>query len=257
MPLDDLQQFFERTVFAEPSTPTLFNQYNEAALGFDKADAVTIRRENLRTYVSHFDRRPTILLVGEAPGPNGCRFSGVPFTSEFQLVSQSLPFAGRQSSSRAEPYKEASATTFWSAMEGFESQAFVWNCVPFHPHQEGTPLSIRAPTTAEIREYAHILRGLVDVLQPRHVVSIGNHAARSLRELGISAQHVRHPSHGGAPEFRAGVRRILAEARSAKSDPMQAVAAVRGVAGSPVGRRAASRGRGKEPRRRDVSRCQN
>ena len=211
MPLDDLWQFLERTVFTEPSTPTLFNQYNEMTPGIDKTDAVTIRRENLKNYHSHFDRRPAILLVGEAPGPSGCRFSGVAFTSEFQLVSKLLPFAGCQSSSRTKPYKEASATTFWSAMERFESHAFVWNCVPFHPHEEDKPLSIRAPTTAEIRKYAHILRGVVDVLQPRHVVSIGKHAARTLRELGISAQHVRHPSHGGAGEFRAGVRRVLAE----------------------------------------------
>jgi uracil-DNA glycosylase len=211
MTLDELWQYFGRTVFVEPSTPTLFNPYNDAAPDIDKTDAVTIRRENLKVYVSHFDRRPTILLIGEAPGPKGCRFSGVAFTSEFQLVSRSLSFAGRQSSSRPKPYKEPSATTFWGAMEGFESHAFVWNCVPFHPHQEDNPLSIRAPTTAEIREHAHILRGVVDVVQPRHVVSIGNHAAHSLRELGIPAQHVRHPSHGGAAEFRAGVRRILAE----------------------------------------------
>ena len=71
MSLDDLWQFFGRTVFIEPSTSTLFNQYNEAAPDIDKADAVTIRRENLNNYVSHFDRRTTILLVGEAPGPNG------------------------------------------------------------------------------------------------------------------------------------------------------------------------------------------
>jgi hypothetical protein len=210
MPLDDLWQFLERTVFIEPSTPTLFSQYNQTAPVFDRTDAVAIRRENLRNYHSHFDRRPATLLVGEAPGPNGCRFSGVAFTSEFQLVSKSLPFAGAQSSNRATPYKEASASTFWSAMVGFESQAFIWNCVPFHPHEEDKPLSIRAPTTAEVRRYAHILRGVVEVLQPRHVVSIGNHASRALRELGISAEHVRHPSHGGVAEFRAGIRRILA-----------------------------------------------
>lgn len=211
MPLHELWQYFGHAVFVEPSKPTLFNQYNDAVPEIDKTDAVRIRRENLKAYVAHFDRRPKILLVGEAPGPNGCRFSGVPFTSEFQIVSQTLPFAGRQSSNRVKPYKEASATTFWAAMEGFESKAFVWNCVPFHPHQEGKLLSIRAPSSADVREHAHILRGVIDALRPRHVVSIGNHAARTLRELGISGVHVRHPSHGGAAAFTAGVRRILAE----------------------------------------------
>ncbi|MCY2990042.1 MAG: uracil-DNA glycosylase [Planctomycetota bacterium] len=206
MPLNDLWQFLQDRVFTEPSTPVLFNPYHDATPGFDKTDAARIRRENLKNYHCHFVHRPTVLLVGEAPGPKGCRFSGVPFTSEFQLVSNVLRFNGRQSSSRAEPYKEVSASTFWKAMQGFESEAFVWNCVSFHPHDEGVPLSIRAPSPAEIRSYSHILRGIVEVLKPESVVAIGRHAARALSALGITADHVRHPSHGGSSEFTIGVR---------------------------------------------------
>lgn len=223
MLLDDLWRYLARTVFIEPSTPTLFNQYADAAASLDKPNAVAIRRANFRAYVSHFVVRPKILLVGEAPGPRGCRFSGIPFTSEFQLVSRALAFTGRQSSRRPTPCKEASATILWSALDGFEAQAFIWNCVPFHPHRPGFPLSIRAPTIAEIRQYAHLLRGLVDVLRPQTVVAIGNHAARALRELGIPSVQVRHPSHGGAPVFRSSVQRILAEESVSGSSPVRRV----------------------------------
>ena len=109
MILDNLWRFVEEAVFSEPSTQTLFNPYNDADFKFDKTDAVTIRRTNLKNYHSSFAQKPTLLLVGEAPGPKGCRFSGVPFTSEYQLVSNLLPFRGDQSSNRAKPYKEASA----------------------------------------------------------------------------------------------------------------------------------------------------
>src|ERR1700726_1653074 len=143
MTLDDLWRFMENVVFTEASTATLFNQYSDVAPGLDKAAAIGIRRANLNSYCSSFTRRPTTLLVGEAPGPKGCRFSGVPFTSEEQLVAHTLPFKGRQSSNRATPYKESSATTFWAAMKGFEARAFAWNCVPFHPHEKDELMSIR------------------------------------------------------------------------------------------------------------------
>src|SRR4051812_35512122 len=76
----------------------LFNPYHTVEPGLDRPAADSIRRENLKRYVECFVRPPRYLLVGEAPGWRGCRFSGVPFTSEAQLVEGTLPFAGRQSS---------------------------------------------------------------------------------------------------------------------------------------------------------------
>src|SRR5262249_52738929 len=146
--------FFADVVFQQPSTPTLFNPYGSLDLDLDRPDAVRIRRMNLRNYLGSFRIAPQILLVGEAPGPRGCRFSGVPFTSEWQLVSKVLPFTGEQSSRRPRPYKESSATTFWQAMRGREARVFTWNCVPFHPHGEGAPLSVRAPTREELKTFA-------------------------------------------------------------------------------------------------------
>ena len=213
MLLGDLWRFFHETIFAEPSTPTLFNQYKDADRDFDKPGAVAIRRTNLKNYLSYFIEQPTILLVGEAPGPNGCRFSGVAFTSEHQLVSGLLRFQGCQSSNRERPYKEPTATTFWRAVMAVESRvsqrALVWNCVPFHPHGKDEPMSIRAPTAAEIHQYAHILRGVIHMLKCERVVSIGNHAARAIRELDVATEHVRHPSHGGVAEFKIGLKQVF------------------------------------------------
>src|SRR3954451_22989426 len=100
MELCDLWQFLKKTLFEEPSTPVLFNPYHDADAQLDRKDAVKIRRANLKHYLAAFAERPAILLVGEAPGPHGCRFSGVPFTSEHQIVARTLPFTGRQSSLR-------------------------------------------------------------------------------------------------------------------------------------------------------------
>jgi hypothetical protein len=213
MILDDLWQFFDEALFAERSTSTLFNHYRDIEPSFDKSDAAAIRRANLKKYLASFVQRPSVLLVGEAPGPRGCRFSGVAFTSEYQLVSDSLRFSGCQSSNRPSPYKEATATIFWGAAMSVErgayKHAFAWNCVPFHPHEKGKPLSIRAPSNAEIKRYAHVLDGVIQLLQCGRIVSIGNHAERALGALGIATEHVRHPSRGGAAEFKTGLTRAL------------------------------------------------
>src|SRR5438105_1431089 len=118
MSLDELWQFFQTELFREPSTRTLFNPYNDNDTDqeFDREDAAAIRRDNLLKYLSFVPERPPIVVVGEAPGPKGCRFSGVPFTSEMQLIA-GRPFnGGRQSSKRDIPYDERAATKFWGVM---------------------------------------------------------------------------------------------------------------------------------------------
>ena len=47
----------------------------------------------------------------------------------------------------------------------------------------------------------------MNVLQPRQVGAIGNHAARA---LGPEVPAVRHPSHGGAVATTRGLRDLLA-----------------------------------------------
>ena len=51
-----------------------------------------LRRHNLTRYLSAMEQsRPTLLLVGEAPGYRGCRLTGIPFTSSHTLVQEMVP----------------------------------------------------------------------------------------------------------------------------------------------------------------------
>jgi uracil-DNA glycosylase len=74
----------------------------------------------------------------------------------------------------------------------------LWNVVPTHP---GTRTTNRAPTRAEIAAGRPFLRELA---HGRRVIAVGRIAAAELAET-----YVRHPSHGGAVAFAAGVRRRL------------------------------------------------
>ncbi len=147
---DPFWSYLEQAVFPIPSMlegdKPLFNLYNAINPQFDLPQATAIRRANLFSFLDSLPERPPVLLLGEAPGWHGCRFSGVSFTSEAQFSSDSLPFQGHISSHTGAPHAEASATIFWQALKSHHPHFFVWSSVPFHPHQPGEPLSNRTPS---------------------------------------------------------------------------------------------------------------
>ena len=202
---------FEETIFSMPSPKRQFNPYRDRDDAFDLPDAPAIRRANLRSFLESYAERPPLFLLAEAPGPWGCRFSGVPLVSEAQLVDESFPIRGRPSSTRPEPHKEYSASIYWRALRDFFPHFFTWNSVPFHPHAAGEPLSIRTPTRREVAAYEDLLTELLALLQPERVVAVGRKAERALKSVGAGSTYVRHPSQGGAKKFACGVQAIVQE----------------------------------------------
>ena len=160
---------------AETQIGSTYNQYARSRL----------LRERLADYLERHAEAP-LLLVGEAAGFRGARVSGLPFTSERQLTGTGPA--------------EASATIVHRVLAelGLENQVLLWNVVPTHP---GTPSSNRRPTRAEV---AAARPFLVELAGSRELVAVGR-----LAQAELGAPYVRHPSHGGAAEFRAGLRRLL------------------------------------------------
>jgi uracil-DNA glycosylase len=148
-----------------------------------------VRRERLREYLAARRCAP-ILLVGEAAGYRGARVSGLPFTSERQLTGSGPA--------------EATATIVHRVLAelGLEEGVLLWNVVPTHPHRPGDERSNRAPTRAEVEAARPFL---AELARGRRVVAVGRVAER---EVGPPA--LRHPSHGGAAEFAAGLAALLA-----------------------------------------------
>jgi uracil-DNA glycosylase len=210
---DPFWRFLEQAIFPTPNVTEgnkpLFNFYNAVNPQFDLPQAAAIRRANLFSFLDSLPGRPPFLLVGEAPGWHGCRFSGVPFTSEAQLASGELPFSGRISSHTEAPHAETSATIFWQALRPHHPHFFVWSSVPFHPYQPGEPLSNRTPRRQELRMFLPVLSEIIRLLDPQLVLAVGRQAQQALAWLDIPAVALRHPSHGGASEFRAGIKEAL------------------------------------------------
>jgi hypothetical protein len=142
--------------------------------------------ERLGSYLEA-QRAARVVLVGEAAGYRGARVSGIPFTSERQLTG-----AGPA---------EATATVVHRVLAqlGVEGDVLLWNVVPTHP---GSETSNRRPTREEVQAAAPFLEELT---RGRTAVAVGRLAAAAL-----DAPYVRHPSHGGAAAFEAGLQRAFA-----------------------------------------------
>ena len=213
MTRDALWTLFETDLFTAPSSDRLFNPYRDRHPDHDVPDAPARRRANLRAAFDALPDRVDVLVVAEAPGPWGCRFSGVPFTSEAQLLDPAFPLSGRPSSVRFEttgkPHRESSGTVYWREMLPHWGRFWTWNTVPLHPHRPDEPLTIRAPTLAEARAWHGLLAATVAALAPRAVVAVGRKAERALAEIGVAATYVRHPSQGGATRFAEGMRTVM------------------------------------------------
>ena len=209
------QTIQDLVINCEPS-PGLFNPYSDSHPEWDLPDAPSIRTDNLKNYLDDHGRNDhqrgiDLLLVAEAPGPWGCRFSGVPITSEAQLLNVEFPARGRQSTRREVPFSEYSASIYWRILAPYYSTIFTWNTVPWHPYRSGKPDSIRTPRQAEINQFLPVLEAVVSWAGPRKIVAVGRKAENALGRIGATAEYVRHPSQGGARIFETGVLNILEE----------------------------------------------
>jgi uracil-DNA glycosylase len=161
------------------ATASIGETYNQYAVSL-------LLRKRLQHYLEAH-RNAEVVLVGEAAGYRGARVSGIPFTSERQLTGSGPA--------------EATATIVHRVLAqlGVEDEVLLWNVVPTHP---GGETSNRRPTRAEVEAAAPFLDELT---RGRVSIAVGRLAAEVLE-----APYVRHPSHGGAAAFEAGLRRAFA-----------------------------------------------
>ena len=161
------------------------------------------------------------MLVGEAPGYQGCARSGVPFTSDCILLEppEGVPIFGADSGFRMapefdRPRKEPSATIIWETIATGGLVPLIWSAFPFHPHKPGQPLSNRAPRASEVALGEEFLVELLNEFHPEMVVAVGNTADRSLTNLEVEHMKVRHPSQGGKADFVAGYLAVVDAVKS-------------------------------------------
>ena len=164
---------------------------------------------------AHFSMTPALVLLGEASGYQGCHFSGMPFTNEKLLLAGRIPrvHVPARLTTRPRPWCEPSATVVWGTLHalGLAECTVLWNAFAWHPFKPGAPYSNRAPTRDELEAGRPVLDAVLDSFAGARIVAVGKVAERTLRNLGREPDAtVRHPSMGGANEFRAGLAALAA-----------------------------------------------
>ena len=170
------------------SVPGVLNIYDEeeSVRWGDPPGQATRRRGALQRYLTSHWSAPTV-LVGEAPGKNGARRTGLPFTSMRQMAGEGPT--------------EPTATIVQRVLAelGQQDKVLLWNAsILFAPDN-------RNPRREEIDACADVL---ALVCRGRRVLAIGRQA-----ETATGAPYIRHPSHGGSSLFAEGLRASLSTDR--------------------------------------------
>lgn len=191
------------------------NPYRDEDPALDQPGAARQRRRNLEAYLERVGQ-PRLVLLGEALGFRGGRFSGIAFTSERQLAGPEKrrlswatdpPF--RPTSRNPALWLEPSGSIVWDALGGEPDGVLLWNSFPWHPPGAAGPLSNRTPERSLFLANLHVLERLLEELGSARIVAVGRTSQATLAALGVEAPAVRHPAHGGAGLFRQQLAPLL------------------------------------------------
>jgi uracil-DNA glycosylase len=233
-----IDAFIDRLA-ATPAPPGCANPYSVYLPGVDIGpEAPQIRRRQLAAYLARRQDTTRLMLVAEAPGYQGARFSGIAMTCERTLLGHkpgvpaevvlgrgvngtrtSHPDTGRNGPETVHGFSEPTASIVWRELValGLTDSVVLWNVFPFHPHRADAPLTNRTPSHADVAAHLDILVELQSRFGAVRVICIGNTARDHLRPLAPDVPTLRHPANGGASKFRDGLRQVVAAAALSRS----------------------------------------
>ena len=199
---------------AGPADPSgVFNPWRD----FDDRDRAPRRStprqrlDNLSAYLDARRRSARCMLMGEAPSHRGCRFSGIAFCSEHELVHKAdlvarRPLALTSRDADVKPFKERSAHVIWDeiAHAGAAYDVMLWNTFPWHPHGD-TVTSNRKPRLTEVAHGRAALAALLECFTHKlEILAVGKVAEDALSKWPevTCAGYIRHPAQGGEARIR-------------------------------------------------------
>lgn len=218
----EIDRFIEYLQAGPRETAGVFNPWRDQ----DERDraprraAPGLRRANMRSYLEARSASARVMLLGEAPSHRGCRFTGIAFCSETELLRkrdlvarQPLALTSRDADTR--PQRERSAHVLWDEIEraGAAHAVVLWNAFPWHPHGADGAASNRKPRTREVVDGREALeRMLACFTHELSIFAVGKvaEAALGLWPGRHCAGYLRHPAQGGELKFRAGFRSLVA-----------------------------------------------
>lgn len=193
------------------SLDNVFNPYADTCPVYDRADAASFRRTNLRTYLAASAKIGVdTIWMGRDLGYRGGRRTGLALTDEFHLSEMARLYPGCTSrqATKGPVLAERTAAEIWRVLKVIDMPPLLWNVFPFHPHEAQKPFTNRRFTSKELAQVADLNCSLIKWLGVRRIVAIGQDAASYAAAFGVEVVTIRHPSYGGVRDFRDGMRRV-------------------------------------------------
>ena len=219
--MHDLARFLRLLEEGPSPADGIFNPWRDSDSrdGSPRRRMPSLRRANLQAYVEARRSSARIMLMGEAPSHRGCRFTGIAFCSEIELVHKRdlvapRPLALTSAVAPEKPMRERSAAVIWDEIDraGCSYEVVLWNAFPWHPYGVEVTTN-RKPRNREVEQGREALGALLDCFtHPVRIFAVGKVAEEALsrwEELEC-AGYIRHPSQGGESRFRAGFRELVA-----------------------------------------------
>lgn len=185
---------------------------DDRSVNFYQGEEDSIVSSNLLQYLKKMQEiNPSVLLVGEAPGYKGCKLTGVPFTSEYQIIKEDFFKEEFKVRYPDKPDKELSAGAIWEVLRDVEDKPLIWNIYPFHPSKPDGRNG--KPRSRDIELGKEILAKLLLMFSIEKIYCIGRTSMFALqsdpRYKHLYQGYVRHPAQGGRRECVNKLREIF------------------------------------------------
>ncbi|QAA93596.1 uracil-DNA glycosylase [Pollutimonas thiosulfatoxidans] len=199
-----------------------FNPYADRCPVHDSEDAPTERANTLSRLIQRAEAcEVDAIWIGRDLGYRGGRRTGLALTDDVHIA----PHLARWGLMAKRPtvgaaVAERTAAVIWQMLSQTQSNVFLWNVFPLHPHEPGNPFSNRQHNALERRFGEEALAALIGLLRPKRIVCIGNNAYDALGRFqgAIPTVAVRHPSYGGQKQFVAQISALYGiEARGQRT----------------------------------------
>ena len=199
------EEFVKLLQDQKPSNEYRNNFYCQSEV--DQREA-RIKSRNLLLYLKKMQELdPKVLLVGEAPGYKGCKLTGIPFTSEYQIRNNNFFKGEFEVLNTDNPEYENSAKIIWDTIGKTRQLPLMWNIYPFHPSTRNGRNG--KPNVKDMDMGKDILEKLLTMFNIRAIYCVGRKSESALKNHELFRGYVRHPSHGGSKECMKSLDVIL------------------------------------------------
>ena len=209
------------------SAPKVFNPWHDYDERYDASRrGSSVRRQQLQAYLEERLHKAKLIMIAEAVGYQGGRFTGIAMTCERMLlghhdtVTPEMVFTGvlpKRTSYADSTYitkrtqrelglNEPTDSVVWNAMLEANIDPYevvLWNIFPFHPFKGDDGLTNRTPTQDELDQGWTYTKQLLSLFPDAHILGIGQKSSLTLQAYGVDVQAtLRHPANGGAGLYK-------------------------------------------------------